>query len=126
MTETWLQSSTYSNEILPSGYICSEMTERWWGFVSNQRFHCFQTTTLLEVVSVDIFVLCLIYRRPPPLNCTDQHNSSLLSYLNSLDYSKNIIITGDMNLLYLMLTGLCTVVVHVYLRNLWTLYLTSI
>ena len=42
-----------------------------------------------------IFVLYLIYRLP---NSTDQHNSSLLSYLNSLDYSKNIIIIGDMNL----------------------------
>jgi len=51
----------------------------------------------LEIVSVEIeatFVLCLIYYPP---NCADQYNYSLLLHLNSLDYSKKSIITGDLN-----------------------------
>jgi len=41
--------------------------------------------------------LCVIYRPP---NSTDQYNSSLLTYLNSLvilDGTKNILLIGDIN-----------------------------
>ena len=51
----------------------------------------------LEMVSAEIdpsLLLCLIYRPP---NATEQLNSSLITYLNSLDRNKNIIIMGDLN-----------------------------
>ena len=41
-----------------------------------------------------VFV-CLVYRPP---NSSDQYNSSLVSYLNSLHGTENIILLGDMNL----------------------------
>ena len=45
-------------------------------------------------VYTSIFV-CLIYR---PSNSSDQCNTSLVSYLNSLHGTKNIILLGDLNL----------------------------
>jgi len=51
----------------------------------------------LEIVSAEIdpnLLMCLIYCPP---NLTDQHNSSLITYLNSLDHNKNIVIMGDLN-----------------------------
>ena len=52
----------------------------------------------LEMISVEIdpgLILCLIYRPP---NSSDQYNSTLLSYLTSLDKTKNILLIGDLNL----------------------------
>ena len=52
----------------------------------------------LEILSVEVdsnLVLCFIYR---PHNADGQHNSLLLSYLSSLDSTKNIVIIGDLNL----------------------------
>ena len=52
----------------------------------------------LEILPAEVdsnLVLCLIYHPP---NADDQHNSSLLSFLSSLDSTKNIVIIGDLNL----------------------------
>ena len=50
----------------------------------------------LEMVSAEIYpnlLLCLIYRPPNP---TEQLNSSLITYLNSLDLNKNVVIMGEL------------------------------
>jgi len=52
----------------------------------------------LEVMMIEInctFTLCLTYCPP---NAIDQYNSSLLSFLTSLDFTKNVAIVGEMNL----------------------------
>ena len=51
----------------------------------------------LEMVSAEIdpsLLLCLIYHPP---NSIEQLNSSLITYLDSLDRNKNIVIMGDLN-----------------------------
>ena len=53
----------------------------------------------LEIISVEVdssFIICLLYRSP---NSSDQHNSLMISYLTSLDSTKNLILLGDFNLL---------------------------
>ena len=104
ITETWLQNSTYSNEILPSGYMLlrKDRDSRGGGVMLALRdsiaFKQLSSPNDLEVIAIEIettFVMCLIYRPP---NSVDQYNHSLLSYLNSLDGSKNTIIIGDLNL----------------------------
>jgi len=90
ITETWLQSSTYWNEILPSGYILlrNDRDSRGGGVMLAIKdsivFKQLLFLNDLEIVSVEIeatFVLCLIYHPP---NCADQYKYSLLSYLNLL------------------------------------------
>ena len=52
----------------------------------------------LEIISVEVdssFIICLLYRSP---NSSDQHNSLMISYLTSLDSTKNLILLGDLNL----------------------------
>ena len=55
----------------------------------------------LEVLSAEIttnnlnFVICLTYRPP---NCTEQCNTSLLSYLRSFDNPTDLLLIGDLNL----------------------------
>jgi len=51
----------------------------------------------LEIVSVEVdssLFVCLIYRPP---NSTEQCNSSLIAYLNSLDNTKDLILLGYLN-----------------------------
>jgi len=58
----------------------------------------FSSQNELEIISVEVdssFIVCLIYRPP---NSPDHDNSSMLSYLTSLDSNKNIILAGDFNL----------------------------
>lgn len=104
ITETWLQNFTYSNEILPTGYtiIRKDRDSKGGGVLlackDSMNIKQLHSPSTLEAVTVEIdssFVLCLIYRPP---NSDDQNNSLLLSYLNSLVNTKNIIIIGDLNL----------------------------
>jgi len=49
----------------------------------------------LEVVSAEVdsnVVICLIYRPP---NSSKQCNSSLISYFNTLDNAKDLLLIGD-------------------------------
>ena len=104
ITETWLSKHIYSKEIFPSGYtvIRKDRDGKGGGVLLALR-NTVNVTQLsspndLEVISVEVdpgLILCLIYRPP---NSSDQYNISLLSYLSSLDSTKNILLIGDLNL----------------------------
>ena len=104
ITETWLHNHTYSKELFPTNYniLRNDRDSKGGGvlpaFKDSLNVKQLTSPNNLEILSVEVdsnLVLCLIYRPP---NADDQHNSSLLSYLSSLDSTKNIVIISDLNL----------------------------
>jgi len=103
IAETWLSNNIFTNEILPSCYtvLRKDRDSRGGGVLlalkSSLTTVQLPSPSDLEVVSAEIdsnLLVCLIYRPP---NSTDQYNSMLLTYLNSLDGTKNIVLMGDLN-----------------------------
>ena len=106
ITETWLHNHIYSKEILPTNYniLRNDHDSKGGGvllaFKDSLNVKQLTSPNNLEILSAEVdsnLVLCLIYR-PPNADHNDQHNSSLLSFLSSLDPTKNIAIIGDLNL----------------------------
>ena len=103
ITETWLSNHTFTNEIFPCSYnvIRKDRDSRGGGVLLalNKSLKIIQLPSPvdLEIVCVEVdssLFICLIYRPP---NSTEQYNSSLLTFLKSLDYNKNLVVLGDLN-----------------------------
>ncbi len=106
ITETWLSSFVFDNEIFPSGYTIfrKDRGTRSGGVMIavKDSIPCKQmpSPSCLEVVTIsfclsDSFVLCLIYSPP---NASDDYHSNLVKYLSSLQsYSSTTLILGDFN-----------------------------
>ena len=103
VTETWLSTNIFTNEIFPSCYTVLRKDRDSRGGGVLLAFKSFLTVTQLtspndlEIVSAEIdpnLLMCLIYRPP---NCSDQYNTSLMAHLNSVDSTQNIVLLGDLN-----------------------------
>ena len=104
ITETWLHDNSFSREILPNNYTILRKNQDTRGggvllaFSNALNIRQLPCPNNLEVVTVEVacaFTLCLTYCPP---NANDQYNSSLLFFLSSLEFAKNVAIVGDMNL----------------------------
>ena len=107
ITETWLSNTIYTNEIFPYGYnVFRRDRDGRGGGVLLAVKNTIHTDQLLmpkhlEVLSCNItldnfsFYVCLIYRPP---NSNEASDALLVSYLDLLDNSKNLLILGDLNL----------------------------
>ena len=95
------------NKLIPHGYnvFRKDRDGRGGGvllaFKDKNPIKELSTPIELEVLSAEIIgdnsnlIICLIYR---PSNCTEQYNTSLLTYLNSVNNSSDLPIIGDLNL----------------------------
>ena len=102
ITETGLSNNIFTNKILSScNSVLREDCDSRGGVLlalkSSLTTMQLPSPSDLEIVLAEIdpdLLVCLIYRPP---NLTDQYNSSLLTYLNSLDGTKNTVLMGDLN-----------------------------
>ena len=87
VTETWLSTNIFTNEIFPSCYTVLRKDRDSRGGGVLLAFKSFLTVMQLsspndlKIVSAEIdpnLLVCLIYRPP---NCSDQYNTSLMAYL---------------------------------------------
>jgi len=101
ITETWLSNHIFTNEILPSSYndIRKDRDGRGGGvllaFKKVLKITQLSSPDELEIISAEI-VSSLFLCHPP--NSTEQCNSSLINYLNSLDGTKDLVLLGYLNL----------------------------
>ena len=118
ITETWLSSNIYSNEILPNDYniIRRDRDTRGGGVLlaikNSIPFKQLPMPDNLEILPVEITInkqvhtLCLIYRPP---NADDLHNKKILNYLQCFSHTPNFTILGDLNLPDVCWEGYCGV-----------------
>ena len=109
ITETWLSNHINTNKLIPHGYNVSRKDRDGRGggvllaFKDKIPIKELSTPIELEVLSAEIIgdnvtsnlINCLIYR---PSNFTEQYNTSLLTYLNSVNNLSDLLIIGDLNL----------------------------
>ena len=106
LTETWLKSYIYNNELIPTNYAIyrNDRTSRGGGVMlainNNISSSLVHSPTHLELLTVTlnytkVITICLLYIPPNP---DPKYISDLTEYLNSLRHTENLIILGDLNL----------------------------
>ena len=106
LTETWLKSYIYNNELIPTNYAIyrNDRTSRGGGVMlaikNNISSSLVHSPTHLELLTVTlnytkVITICLLYIPPNP---DPKYISDLTEYLNSLRHTENLIIPGDLNL----------------------------
>ena len=106
LTETWLKSYIYNNELIPTNYAVyrNDHTSRGGGVMlainNNISSSLVYSPTHLELLTVilnytKVITICLLYIPPNP---DPKYISDLTEYLNSLRHTENLIILGDLNL----------------------------
>lgn len=105
VTETWLSSSVYNNEILPNGYILyrRDRDSRGGGILicvdSGLPSKLISTHPKAEILVVEVgcapaITLCLVYKSP---NASDELVSDIYTVIEGLATVSNLIVLGDFN-----------------------------
>ena len=106
LTETWLKSYIYNNELIPTNYAVyrNDRTSHSGGVMlavnNNISSSLIYNPTYLELLTVTlnytkVITICLLYI---PSNPDQNYISDLTEYLSSLRHTENLIILGDLNL----------------------------
>lgn len=105
ITETWLTAATYTNELLPPGFLVyrRDRGSRGGGVlvgvsdtVKSCLFACndFVELIVVKVFASPIFLLCCLYIPP---GCSVEYLQNVICALSLLPNDEDVIITGDFN-----------------------------
>ena len=115
ITETWLTSNVFNNEILPNQYIIyhNDRRSRGGGVLIAVRTHIISkllpSPTNLEMLTVELklpkrLILCVVYLPPDP---TSSQIRSLSDHISQFQQSHSVVLLGDFNLPHINWETMC-------------------